>query len=453
MDTVEISRFLTAMTLAVHIIFATIGVGMPLMFAIAEFLGIRKNDLQYIAMAKRWAKAYTITVAVGVVTGTIIGLQLSLIWPTFMEMGGHVIALPLFMETFAFFFEAIFLSIYLYTWDRFKNKWTHFLISIPVIIGGSFSAFFITSVNSFMNTPAGFELKNGKMVNVQPIEAMFNPSFIVRSFHVITTAGMTMAFVIASIAAFKLLRNRQPKDTVYHKKALKMSMIVGFFSTLLSMLAGDLSAKFLHKFQPEKLAAYEWHFDTSSHAKLLLFGVLDEKTQQVNGAIELPGLLSFLADNSVKTKVQGLNDFPKSLHPPMIVHYFFDLMVTMGILCFVISGVYVLTLMFKKLRNFSTHKWMLYGILLTGPASMLAIEFGWFLTEMGRQPWIVRGYMRVAEAATQAGGITFVTILFGILYTILMYTCAYVLIRMFKNKPAYEDVNRLAKKQGGEIEK
>ncbi len=262
-----------------------------------------------------------------------------------------------------------------------------------------------------------------------------------------------MAFVIASIAAFKLLRNRQPKDTVYHKKALKMSMIVGFFSTLLSMLAGDLSAKFLHKFQPEKLAAYEWHFDTSSHAKLLLFGVLDEKTQQVKGAIELPGLLSFLADNSVKTKVQGLNDFPKSLHPPMIVHYFFDLMVTMGILCFVISGVYVLTLMFKKLRKFSTHKWMLYGILLTGPASMLAIEFGWFLTEMGRQPWIVRGYMRVAEAATQAGGITFVTILFGILYIILMYTCAYVLIRMFKNKPAYEDVNRLAKKQGGEIEK
>lgn len=141
----------------------------------------------------------------------------------------------------------------------------------------------------------------------------------------------------------------------------------------------------MHKFQPEKLAAYEWHFDTSSHAKLLLFGVLDEKTQQVKGAIELPGLLSFLADNSVKTKVQGLNDFPKSLHPPMIVHYFFDLMVTMGILCFVISGVYVLTLMFKKLRKFSTHKWMLYGILLTGPASMLAIEFGWFLTEMGRQ--------------------------------------------------------------------
>lgn len=449
MDTVEISRFLTGMTLAVHIIFATIGVGMPLMFAIAEFIGIRKNDLSYIALAKRWSKAYTITVAVGVVTGTIIGLQLSLVWPTFMEMGGHVIALPLFMETFAFFFEAIFLSIYLYTWDRFKGKWTHFIISIPVIIGGSFSAFFITSVNSFMNTPAGFEMEKGKMVNVQPFEAMFNPSFLVRSFHVITTAGMTMAFVLASVAAFKLLRNKEPKDRNYHNKALKMTMIVGFLSTLLSMLAGDLSAKFLHQVQPEKLAAYEWHFDTSSHANLVLFGVLNEKTQEVSGAIEIPGVLSFLADNSFKTTVKGLNDFPKNDLPPMIVHYFFDLMVSMGILCFVISGLYVLTLIFKKLRKFTTHKWMLYGILLTGPASMLAIEFGWFLTEMGRQPWIVRGYMRVAQAATQAGGITLVTILFGILYFLLMVTSAYVLIRMFKHKPAYKDIDQLITAKGG----
>lgn len=450
MDSVELARFLTAMTLAVHIIFATIGVGVPLMFAVAEFLGIKRNDPKYITLAKRWSKGYTITVAVGVVTGTIIGLQLSLLWPTFMQMGGHVIALPLFMETFAFFFEAIFLSIYLYTWDRFKGKWTHFLISIPVIIGGTFSAFFITAVNSFMNTPAGFEIKDGKMVNVQPWAAMFNESFLIRSFHVVATALMTMAFVLAAIAAFKLLKNKFKKDTEYHKKALKLTMILGVVFTLGSMLAGDLSAKFLHQEQPEKLAAYEWHFETESNADLIFFGSLDEETQEVSGAIKIPGILSFLADNNTDTEVKGLNEFPEELHPPMIVHYYFDIMVSMGVFCLIISGAFILTLIFKKLRKFTYTKPMLYGALLTGPAAMIAIEAGWFLTEQGRQPWLVRGYLKVADAATQAGGLTLVTILFGILYIILIVTTAYVLIRMFRNKPAYKDVEENTPERGDE---
>ncbi|WP_251516073.1 MULTISPECIES: cytochrome ubiquinol oxidase subunit I [Staphylococcus] len=448
MDSIEIARFLTAMTLAVHIIFATIGVGMPLMFAIAEFIGLKRNDYQYIALAKRWTKGYTITVAVGVVTGTIIGLQLSLLWPTFMQMGGHVIALPLFMETFAFFFEAIFLSIYLYTWDRFKNKWTHFLISLPVILGGSFSAFFITAVNSFMNTPAGFEMKHGKMVNVQPWAAMFNDSFIIRSFHVVATAYMTMAFVLASIAAYKLLKNKFSQDTAYHKKALKLTMILGIVFTVGAMIAGDASAKFLHKEQPEKLAAYEWHFDTQSKANLVLFGSLDEKTEKVKGAIEIPGVLSFLADNNVNTKVKGLNDFPKELRPPMMVHYFFDLMVFMGVFCFIISGVFILTLLIKKLRRFTFSKAMVIGTILTGPASILAIEFGWFLTEQGRQPWLVRGYLKVADAATQAGGLALVTIMFALLYLVLLFTSAYVLIRMYRNNPAYKDVEKVKIERG-----
>ncbi|MEK4562215.1 cytochrome ubiquinol oxidase subunit I [Staphylococcus sp. FSL K6-3157] len=450
MDSVELARFLTAMTLAVHIIFATIGVGVPLMFAVAEFLGIKRNDPKYITLAKRWSKGYTITVAVGVVTGTIIGLQLSLLWPTFMQIGGHVIALPLFMETFAFFFEAIFLSIYLYTWDRFKSKWTHFLISIPVIIGGTFSAFFITAVNSFMNTPAGFEMKDGKMVNVQPWAAMFNESFLIRSFHVVATALMTMAFVLAAIAAFKLLKNKFKKDTEYHKKALKLTMILGVVFTLGSMLAGDLSAKFLHQEQPEKLAAYEWHFETESNADLIFFGSLDEETQEVSGAIKIPGILSFLADNNTDTEVKGLNEFPEELHPPMIVHYYFDIMVSMGVFCLIISGAFILTLIFKKLRKFTYSKPMLYGALLTGPAAMIAIEAGWFLTEQGRQPWLVRGYLKVADAATQAGGLTLVTILFGILYIILIVTTAYVLIRMFSNKPAYKDVEENTPERGDE---
>ncbi|ARJ51524.1 cytochrome ubiquinol oxidase subunit I [Staphylococcus lutrae] len=446
MDAVDISRFLTGMTLAVHIIFATIGVGMPLFFAIAEFIGIKKKSAQYIALAQRWAKGYTITVAVGVVTGTVIGLQLSLLWPTFMRIGGHVIALPLFMETFAFFFEAIFLSIYLYTWNRFKNQWIHFLMSIPVIIGGTFSALFITSVNSFMNTPAGMEFKGGRMVNVDPIEAMFNASFFVRSFHVVTTALMTMAFILASIAAFKLLKNKVVKDRAYHQAALKMTMIAGLIFSLLSMLAGDLSAKFLHQVQPEKLAAYEWHFDTASRADLVLFGVLDESTQEVKGALHIPGALSFLSDSSFDTEVKGLNDFPKDELPPLIVHYFFDLMVFFGIFCFVVSFAYVVMLWIKK-RN-PQHQFLLYTILLTGPAAMLAIEFGWFLTELGRQPWIIRGFLKVQDAVTDANGLVFVTILFAILYFVLLFSATYVLLKMFKNKTAHEHIEHLNRNRG-----
>ncbi|MCE4956928.1 cytochrome ubiquinol oxidase subunit I [Macrococcoides caseolyticum] len=442
MDGVVLSRLLTAMTLAFHIIFATIGVGMPLMIMIAEGLGIKNNNPKYIAMARRFAKTFTITVAVGVVTGTIIGLQLSLLWPSFMQLGGQVIALPLFMETFAFFFEAIFLSIYLYTWDRFKNPWIHWALNIPIIIGSTLSALFITSVNSFMNTPEGFKVKNGVLVDIDPLQAMFNASFFVRSFHVITTGGMTIAFCIASVAAVKLLRNKFPQDIDYHKKALKMAMIIGLVFSLLTILAGDLSAKFLHNEQPEKLAAMEWHFDSHSKADLVLFGVLDEETQEVRGAIKIPGMLSFLADNSFDTTVKGLNDIPKDEQPPLIIHYFFDLMVFFGMFSFAVSVLYVIFLKFKK--AVATKQWMLYLIALTGPLCMLAIEFGWFLAEMGRQPWLLRGYMKVAEGATHADGVSLVLVLFGILYLILGFSCSYVLIRMFKDKPAASDVEQYA---------
>lgn len=446
MDAVVISRLLTAMTLGFHIIFATIGVGIPLMFAIAEFIGIKKNNPMYIAMAKRWSKGYTITVAVGVVTGTIIGLQLSLLWPSFMQLGGQVIALPLFMETFAFFFEAIFLSIYLYTWDRFKGKWTHFLINLPVIIGGTFSAFFITSVNSFMNTPGGFDFINGKLMNIDPVAAMFNASFGIRSFHVVSTAFMTAAFILASIAAYRLIKNKFIDDKEYHKKALKLTMVVGLVASLLSMLAGDLSAKFLHDEQPEKLAAMEWHFESESKADLVLFGYLDEKSQEVKGAIKIPGALSFLSDNNFNTEVKGLNDFKSDETPPLIIHYFFDLMVFFGIYCFVVSALFVVLKWTKKWSQFN--KPLLYLTVLTGPLAMLAIEFGWFLAEMGRQPWILRGYLKVAQAATNADGLSLIFIAFAVLYIVLAISTSYVLIRMFSHSKATDDVNKVLERRG-----
>ncbi len=447
MDAVVLSRLLTAMTLAFHIIFATIGVALPVMFMIAEGLGLYKKDARYLAMSKRWAKGFTITVAVGVVTGTIIGLQLSLLWPTFMRLGGQVIALPLFMETFAFFFEAIFLSIYLYTWDRFKNRWLHWLLNIPIIIGSTMSALFITSVNSFMNTPQGFEIVNGKMTGVDPIAAMLNPSFFVRAFHVVATGGMTIAFILASIAAVKILRNKFPGDRNYHLKGLKITMLTGLLFSILTIAAGDLSAKFLHNEQPEKLAAMEWHFETESQADLVLFGILDPETQEVKGAVKIPGVLSFLADNSFDTEVKGLNEIPEDERPPLIIHYFFDLMVFFGMFAFSISILYFILKKFKP--GIAEHPFILYMIALTGPMCMLSIEFGWFLAEMGRQPWLLRGYLKVAEGATHADGLSLALIAFALLYAVLGYSCAYVLIRMFRDKPAELDVRQNEALVGG----
>lgn len=434
MEDVLIGRILTGLTLGVHILYATVGVGIPLLIMVLEFLGIKKNDYHYLTMARRIAMGYTVTVAVGVVTGTIIGLQLSLIWPQFMQLAGHIIALPLFMETFAFFFEAIFLGIYLYTWDRFKNRWYHWYLTIPVVLGAGISAVFITMVNSFMNSPAGFKIVDGVLKNVDPLKAMFNPSMPERVFHVLVTAYMTAAFIMVTIAAFNLLKSKFDEDREYHKKGLKVMMVIGLIMSGLTLLAGDLSAKYLHNHQPEKLAAIEWHFETEGNADLILFGVLDEENQEVKGALRIPSALSILSDWKPSTEVTGLNDIPKDEWPPLVIHYFFDVMVFFGMFGF---GASLLYFILKWLKPELLHsKLMLYIFVLTGPLSFLAIEAGWFTAELGRQPWMVRGYMRVSEAITEASGLGLTLTLFGVLYFVLVTTTILVLTRMFKDKSA-----------------
>ncbi|MGA9175374.1 MAG: cytochrome ubiquinol oxidase subunit I, partial [Thermoactinomyces sp.] len=231
MDSVLWSRILTAETLAFHIVWATIGVGVPIFISLAEGWGIWRKDPHFILLARRWTRGFVITVAVGVVTGTCIGLMLSLLWPKFMQFVGNVISLPLFMETFAFFFEAIFLGIYLYTWDRFRKPIYHWLTSIPIIIGSSMSAVFITTVNSFMNTPTGFKLSaTGHVIKIDPIAAMLNPSTPSEVSHVLSSAYVTCGFLLAAIAAYHLLKG---KTHDYYKKALRLTMITSFILALL----------------------------------------------------------------------------------------------------------------------------------------------------------------------------------------------------------------------------
>ncbi len=437
-DTVLWSRLVTGLTLSFHVIFATIGVAIPLMIAIAELVGIRKKDHHYTLMAKRWTRGFIISVAVGVVTGTAISLQLALVWPNFMQLAGNVIALPLFMEVFAFFFEAIFLGIYLYTWDRFRNPYLHWLLTIPIVLGASMSAFFITTVNGFMNQPAGFSLVNGQFTAVYPLQAMFNEATPSKVFHVLTSAYMTGAALLAAIAAFSILRKGA---TDYTKKALKLMMSVLLVFSFLTALAGDTAAKFLAEHQPEKLAAAEWHFETEKGADLIFFGWLNAE-REIIGALHIPKALSFLAFSDFNAEVTGLNEFPANEQPPLWIHYLFDFMASIGFILLAISAIFFVFLLWRKRNEYN--RWLLRSIVLGAPLAFLAVELGWFYAEVGRQPWIIRGYMRVVEAATTSPSIMPLFFLFLLLYIVLGTLCIIVLRRLFRNNPAEVELEKIA---------
>lgn len=436
MESLEFSRYLTMLTLSVHVIYATLGVGVPIMITLAHWLGLKRQDEHYLLLAKRWARGYVITVAVGVVTGTAIALQLALLWPRFMEFAGQLVALPLFMETFAFFFEAIFLGIYLYTWNRFKNPKHHFYLLAPVVLGSAMSALFITSVNAFMNTPQGFTLIDGQLTNIQPLLAMFNPAMPTKVAHVITSAYMTTAFVLASIAAYHLLKGNRHE---YHRKALALTMKVALIFSVATALVGDLSGKFLAEYQPEKLAAAEWHFETEGEAPLVLYGILTE-TNEVKYAIKIPYALSFLVHSNFTGEVIGLNDKPEELHPPYVVHYFFDIMVTLGIWLTLLSFVYWVAL--SRKWSFIQSRLFRWLLVTSGPLAMIAIEAGWWFTELGRQPWIMRGFMKTAEGATDSPYVGIVFVAFIILYIILLIGTVVVLLRMFRNNPVEKELEQ-----------
>ena len=433
------SKALTELTLSFHIVFATLGVGVPLMILIAQYVGYKKNDVHYTLMARRWARGFTITVAVGVVTGTVMGLQLSLLWPQFMELAGQTIAMPLFMETFAFFFEAIFLGIYLYTWDRFKNPKHHMLLLIPVAVGASISAVFITIVNAFMNAPSGFDIVNGELINIHPYIAMFTTAMPTKVGHVLVSSYMTVAFMLAAIAAYRLLKG---EDHEYHKKALYLMMKLAVIFSIATAVIGDFSAKYLAEYQPEKLAAAEWHFETKEGSDLILFGVLDG--EEVKYEIRIPKMLSFLATNDFNGEVIGLDAYTEDETPPLLIHYLFDVMVVIGGLMIFVSLFFVI----GKWRqwNWIESRWFRWLIVLSGPLAFIAIEAGWWLAEVGRQPWILYGLMRTEEGATTATGVEWLFIAFGVVYLVLGIGSIVVLRRMFKDNPVTKE---LALRKGG----
>ncbi|MCD9020738.1 cytochrome ubiquinol oxidase subunit I [Cohnella silvisoli] len=438
MDSVVLARSLFGTSMAFHIIFATLGVGVPFMIVFAEICaGVTKNP-DYSVMAKRWTKAQAILLGVAIPSGTIVGVMLSLLWPGFMQIVGQVIAVPFQIEIWAFFLEALFMSIYIYAADRLSRK-MRVLSVIMVSLGSAASAVLITNVHAWMNTPTGFRLAaDGQITDIHPLKAVFNPSFGVTATHVVASAFMTGAFCVGSIAAYKLLKkNKTEREREYHRKSLHLALVVGLVCSLATAVNGHFTAQMLHQYLPLKLAAAEGLFDTTSHAPLEIFGSTNVEKQTVTGGITIPWALSFLATDRFDGVVRGLNDFPRELWPPLFIHTLFNLMVMIGSFLIALSmGAMFIRFALKR----AYPRWLLWIVVAGGPLSVVGIETGWIFSCTGRQPWVISGVQKTADAATLSQDIGVLFGLFIGLYVLLMFITIGVMRYYFKRKPVAREL-------------
>jgi cytochrome d ubiquinol oxidase subunit I len=430
------ARTQMALSLGFHIVFAAVGVALPLLMCIAEALWLRTGDRTYRTLAQHWAKGTAILFAVGAVSGTVLSFELGLLWPRFMDFAGALIGLPFTLEGFAFFVEGIFLGIYLYGWDRVTARW-HLLAGILVSLAGAASAIFVVAVNGWMNTPTGFRLANGALTDLDPLAAMFNPSWFPEALHMLLAAYASTAFAVAGIHAFMLRHDRR---TVFHRRALAIAIVVGGVTALLQPLSGDHSARHLGRAQPLKLAAIEAHFETQRGAPLRIGGIPDAASGKTRFGLEIPYGLSLLAYHDPHAEVRGLNDWPLTDRPPVaVVHVAFQIMVACGVAMAATSLVAAL-LAWRARRRHSRWllpdgEWFLRLWVAVAPLGFVAIESGWTVTEVGRQPFIIGGIMRTADAVTPFPNLQVLLVVCTLVYLFLAFVVAFLLLRQFRASP------------------
>lgn len=413
-------------SLAFHIIFAALGVGLPFLTFTAEGIGIFTKDRTWYTLAKRWGKAFGILYAIGAVSGTILSFELGLLWPTFMKFSGSIIGLPFTLEAFAFFLEAIFLGVYVYGWDRLPPVW-HWLSAVPLWVGGFLSSVFVVSANAWMNTPAGFQYTHGKLTGIDPIAAMMNPSALSETMHMTFAAYAATGAGTAAVYALALLRGKQ--DT-YNRRGLLVGMGMSLVGAILTGYFGDMNGQVVAKYQPAKFAAMEGLFHTEPGTPETIFGFPNPATMHTPFAIKIQGLGAWLAFRNANATVKGLDAFPRSLWPAIaIVHWTFDLMVGIGFLA-VFFGLYFWFRYIFKRGNVFESKLVLLSAAALGPLTFIAIELGWMTTEMGRQPWVVYGYVLTKDAVTPAPALDVWFLIFSCIYVALAAATIYFLLRL-----------------------
>ena len=403
-----------AMSLAFHIIFAVVGIAMPVLMVIAERRWQKTGDPIALDLAKRWSKGTAILFAVGAVSGTVLSFELGLLWPKFMEHAGAIIGMPFSLEGFAFFTEAIFLGVYLYGWDRISPR-AHLASGILVAVSGTLSGIFVVIANAWMNSPTGFDLVDGRLTNIDPVAGMMNPMAFQQTLHMTLAAFTATGFAVAGIHAFLLLRD--PANE-FHRRAVRIALIVGVPAAILQPISGDLSARAVAQWQPAKLAAMEGQFETERGAPLRIGGWPDREARTTRFAIEIPKALSLLAFHDPDAEVQGLDAFDESEWPPILpVHLAFQVMVAIGTFL-ALLGVWIVWHWIRK-RELTDNRLLLRALTLAAPMGFIAIEAGWVVTEVGRQPWIIYGVQRTRDAVTPMPGLVVPFITFTLLYILL----------------------------------
>lgn len=437
MEDLLAARLQMAVSLGFHIIFSCIGMTMPFLMAISGFKYLRSGKQVYKDLTKVWAVGVAIFFAVGAVSGTVLSFELGLLWPTFMEHAGPIFGMPFSWEGTAFFIEAIALGLFLYGWDRL-HPWVHWGSGVVVGLSGVASGIFVVAANAWMNSPAGFDWIDGQAYNIDPVAAMFNDAWFTQALHMTIAAFVATGFGVAGLHAMLLLRN--PRN-VFHRKAMHIALALGAVSAILQPLSGDLSAKDVAIRQPAKLAAMEAHFETSQPAALVLGGIPDEETKKVNYAIHIPEMLSFLAHGNFEAEVIGLDAFPEDEQPPVLItHIAFQIMVFCGMLMALIG---LLFLLFRwRWPHLLDRRWFLWVVALATPLGFIAVEAGWTVTEVGRQPWIIYGIMRTSDAVSPMPGLAIPFYLFSGVYLLLAFILFWLMGRQIKTLPQkYPSVN------------
>jgi len=406
------ARTQMAISLGFHIVFAEIGIAMPLMMVLAEWRWRRTGERAYLDLARRWSKGTAVLFAVGAVSGTVLSFELGLLWPGFMRYAGPLIGMPFSLEGFAFFLEAIFLGIYLYGWERVGAR-AHLAAGVVVAVSGAASAVFVVMVNAWMNTPTGFTLDpSGGFATIDPVTAMRSPAAFQQALHMLLAAYAATGMAVAGVHALMLLRGAA-RD--FHRRALTIALLVGAPAAVLQPLSGDVSARVVATTQPVKLAALEGQWATERGAPLRIGGLPDAVREETRWALEIPYGLSLLAFHDPSAEVKGLRSVAPADRPPVaVVHLAFQAMVALGS-ALALVALWTAWSAWRR-REMPEQRMLLRALVLVAPFGFLATEAGWIVTEVGRQPWVVQGLMRTSAAVTPMPGLVVPMLLFILLY-------------------------------------